>query len=405
MANNTNAPARRGRPNDLLNYDMMMSHDFISPFGFDVNANPLVRTNVTNVSYTYPNGAVLSPDDQVQNIANLLYDPRVPVYVQTNTGSTNLDFRYWVDYNRNGRFESNGYVAVTDDLGNTNGELQLNYGEPEWIGTLRQPDATHNGNNPFIGRYAYIALPIGKTLDLNFIHNYAKYTASNFPPNMPFDGYLRNQGHGPWELNMAALLAGVNSNLWATDYIYAVNGNGVPDGGNSSKGVAFIDALSFLKYRYASNAANLLSLKAIFPNSATNFGNNGIDEYSDGPIATTAFDDPSKDNDAPRNPWPGSTNYNNFYEPQEIFDKLANTPFLGRLTNALSQLDTTNRYTFSRMLASIGTDSHRNSTAGFMPTTVRWSNARRSISTLITARRFRRSTKIRSITGLPRRLC
>ncbi|MGZ4964150.1 MAG: hypothetical protein ACXWC8_16450, partial [Limisphaerales bacterium] len=51
------------------------------------------------------------------------------------------------------------------------------------------------------------------------------------------------------------------------------------------------------------------------------------------------------------------TNYNNFYDPQDIFDKMTGTPFYGRLTNALAQNDTTNRYTFSSMLASIGTDS------------------------------------------------
>ena len=35
-----------------------------------------------------------------------------------------------------------------------------------------------SNNNRFIGRYAYLVLPIGKTLDLNHIHNYAKGTAT-----------------------------------------------------------------------------------------------------------------------------------------------------------------------------------------------------------------------------------
>lgn len=364
MANNTNAPAGRGRPNDLLNYEMMMSHNFINPIGFDVSPNPLIRTNVTNVSYTYPNGAPLNPDDQVQNIANLLYDPRPPVYIQTNTLNTNLDFRYWVDYNRNGRFESNGLLPVLDSLGGpvlSNGVPITNsmIGEPEWIGTLRQPDAPHGGTNPFIGRYAYLVLPIGKTLDLNYIHNYAKNTASGgrttMPPSIagvPRDKFLRNQGHGPWEINMAGFFYGLNSNIWSTNYSYNI-------GLANNSGNAFEDAYSFLRYRYNNDSANLLRWSDNFPNNAALVKSDYIDEFADGPVVTNAFDGPPwyADNDDANHFWPGSTNYNNFYTPQDIFDKLGNTPFLSRLTNALALNDTTSRYTFNRMLDSIGTDS------------------------------------------------
>jgi len=44
-------------------------------------------------------------------------------------------------------------------------------GDPEWIGELEHPDQPHGENNRFVGRYAYLALPAGKSLDLNFIHN------------------------------------------------------------------------------------------------------------------------------------------------------------------------------------------------------------------------------------------
>ena len=374
MAHNTNAAFGAGRANDLLNYDMMMSHNFINPYGFDNSVTPLIRTNVTNVSYVYPTGTALNSDDQIQNIANLFYDPRVPVYIQTNSlFPTNYDFRYWLDYNRNGQFESNGFVREIDVNGffvDPNGNPTANppfrtnsvYGEPEFVGVLRQPDVPHGiNNNTFIGRWAYLALPIGKTLDLNFIHNYAKATATNgFPASMPNDGYMRNQGHGPWEFNLAGLLFGVNTNLWGTNYLYRVNGAGIPILNQPNSGYAFDDAVTMLSYRYGGNNNNLLPLKSWFQsNNQTLFQTDAIDEYADGPIVISPFDPPppANDNDDARKPWPGSTNVNNFYEPQDLFEKLQNSQFVKHITTAMAQPDTTNRYTFSRLLASIGTDS------------------------------------------------
>jgi hypothetical protein len=367
MAHNTNA-THAGRPNDLLNYELMMSHNYINPDGFTPGVN-----DPTNVNYDYhddPTRTAMSSANQadwVQNIANLLYDPRPPVFLQTNTSlPNNLDFRYWLDYNRNGRFESNGPVAVTDDLLNTTGAVEQQFGEPEWVGSLRQSDAAHGPGNPFVGRFAYLVLPIGKTLDLNRIHNYAKATANpaNFPQlmNTNVDGYLRNQGHGPWELNLAGLLAGVNSNLWGgTNYVYSVDAAGIPNLKVKNSGNAFVDAVTLLGYRYNYANNNLNTLSTLFP--GFDFTSDRIDEYADGPIVTNAYDSQYADTDNADNPWPGSTNYNNFYDPQELFDRFANDgsgkpfPFYDRLTNAMAQNNTTNRYTFSRLLNSIGTDS------------------------------------------------
>jgi hypothetical protein len=39
---------------------------------------------------------------------------------------------------------------------------------------LRNPLHHHSSSNQFIGRYAYLVLPIGKTLDFNYIHNFLK---------------------------------------------------------------------------------------------------------------------------------------------------------------------------------------------------------------------------------------
>lgn len=377
MSHNTNAAPGVGRPNDLLNYDIMMSHNFVNPYGFSSGI-----FDPTNVNYEqYSNGVVFSGSNQVdwiQNIANLFYDPRVPVFVQTNAAlPNNLDFRYWLDYNRNGRFESNGIVRNIDENGNfldpkgnpTGGPDFLTstvIGEPEFIGVLRQPDVPHgSNNNTFISRWAYIALPIGKTLDLNHIHNYAKYTATNNFPNVMRnneDGFMRNQGYGPWEFNLAGLLYGVNTNVWGTNYLYPVDGAGIPIVKQANTGDPFDDAVTMLSWRYGGNVNNLLPLANWFPsNNSGLFTSNSIDDYSDGPIVTTPFDSQFADNDikakVDKQPWPGSTNVNNFYDPQDLFDKFPNTPFLTRLNGAVNARDTTNRYTFGRLLASIGTDS------------------------------------------------
>ena len=97
---------------DLFNYDYMASHNAINPGGFRQGL-----ANATNVNYDYySTGAPMSPTangglDWAQNIANLWPDPRVPVFIRTNSNPAfPADFRFWVDLNRNGRFETNGYL-------------------------------------------------------------------------------------------------------------------------------------------------------------------------------------------------------------------------------------------------------------------------------------------------------
>jgi len=51
-----------------------------------------------------------------------------------------------------------------------------------------------------VGRYAYLVLPAGRSLDLNYIHNQAKRGQPTY------NSYMRNQGVGSWELNLAAFL-------------------------------------------------------------------------------------------------------------------------------------------------------------------------------------------------------
>ena len=73
-----------------------------------------------------------------------------------------------------GGFETNGYLPYMNENNTSSGIYQWFNGEPEWIGVLRDPLNRHSATNLFIGRYAYMVLPIGKTLDLNYIHNWLK---------------------------------------------------------------------------------------------------------------------------------------------------------------------------------------------------------------------------------------
>src|SRR5438093_984254 len=184
-----------GAPNDLLGRDLMVSVCFQTD-------RPNSRWMITN--------------------------PSPPVFVWTNKAINNpsaVDDRFYVDLNRNLRFEPTGYVTELDEAGNpirdAGGKLIVLWrvGDPQWIGVLRDPTRPHDANNPFIARYAFLILPAGRSLDINWIHNQAIYPSS--------DGYFRNQGVGPWELNLAAFLADVNPNYWNTNsygaYSYDLN--------------------------------------------------------------------------------------------------------------------------------------------------------------------------------------
>ena len=53
-----------------------------------------------------------------------------------------------------------------------------------------------------------LIIPVGNTLDINYIHNRAKRLTTTG------DGFLRNQGVGTWEDNLAGFLADLNTNIW-----------------------------------------------------------------------------------------------------------------------------------------------------------------------------------------------
>ena len=126
-------------------------------------------------------------------IAEVTNDARVPVFINTNrTGPVTYDFRWWIDLNRNRTNEPA-----------TNGLTTVQPGEPEWLGVLEYPYLPHSRTNKFLYRCAFMALPATKSLDVNYVHNFAKRL---IPSPMPFNGpeaFLRNQGFGNWEYNLA----------------------------------------------------------------------------------------------------------------------------------------------------------------------------------------------------------
>lgn len=342
---------------------LQVSTNYINPYGF----NPGV-SNPTNVNYDFVQGSINTPltlDQRLQNLTNLLYDPRPPVFI-TNTVTRSNDFRFYVDLNRNGRFEPTGWQPVTNSLGqqivlSNNAVISHFVGDPQWIGGLEFPDRNHSANNPFTYRFAYLAIPASQTLDINYIHNYAKRIGQM---GLGTDSFLRNQGVGTWEVNLAGFLADLNTNLWATaasPYTYYAD----PANYNTlaNRGAAFDDALSLLRYRYAANLATLSSVSAMFGSTGvTAFASDYIDGYSAGPPMTGTWwpGSGTVDRDTTRVGlgWSGSFNTNHYLSTQELFDPTkTSAQFATRLATAGTARDSYDQYTFYRLLSQLGTDS------------------------------------------------
>ncbi|HKI69843.1 MAG TPA: hypothetical protein VKA67_09665, partial [Verrucomicrobiae bacterium] len=356
-------------------YGFVVSTNYENRAGFFSNiASP------TNVNYDYRNfasgGGALSQGDFVQNVANLEYNPRPPVFISTNTNPNIVnapdDFRFYLDLNRNGRYDTNGTIPVINPQGgfyDTNGNEIANFnppdvlsnnfvGDPEWVGILEHPDQPHSASNQFVGRYAYMVVPAGKTLDLNHIYN----AAWNRSLNSGNDGFMRNQGVGTWEINLAAFLADLNTNYWDTNTA-PYNYQTVLANPFANSGFAFDDAQAILNYRYGGAYGNLLSASSLFPNGATLFQNDDIDEYSDGVLMTSnrLADESINRPDLVGNSWAGADNPNHFFTSQDLFDRTKfNQPhpnFVDRLTQAGTNADSYDRYTFYRLLSQLGTSS------------------------------------------------
>jgi hypothetical protein len=372
--------------NNPYNFGLLVSTNYINPNGFAAGvASP------TNVNFDYYNTGPgpLSQGDFLQNLANLYYLPRTPVYM-SNVVTRAMENRFYLDLNRNGFFETNGMVV---DAKGT--ETNLEFGDPEWVGVLQHPDQPYGPNNPFVARYAFIAVPIGNTLDLNAVYNFAvgirqQVNSINLFP----DRFMRDQGVGSWEINLAAFLADLNLNQWgqvvgsgatappgaALWYLYN-EANPNPPGPFANRGTAFHDALSLLIYRYNYDYTTLAPVGG--PNPPGLFTNgtilppfqNNIDYYSDAqpPMTTPAGINVFGKN--LRLPWSGADNTNHFFDLQELYNpnetqKTTAPPgFTDRLLAAGAAFNPNpgpgdsdptnfyNRYTYYRLVSQMGVDS------------------------------------------------
>jgi hypothetical protein len=361
------------------NYGLLVSTNYINGFVSNVSSP-------TNVNYVYPDGTPLSVPDFEQNLANLFFSPRPPVFVPSPQGSyanaTNFDFRFYLDQNRNGIFDTNGFVADMDINGNLAQNPVFEVGDPEWIGVLERPDAPYGPDNKFVSRYAFICLPAGNALDLNYVHNQVFNSPASSVLDLN-DGFFRNEGVGSWEINLAALLADLNTNQWGQ---IVGSGSSAPIGSatyyqynepaNQNIGVAFDDARSLLAYRYNNNYNSLASLQTTLGAlgySAYSFGN--IDLYTTGNLMTNTRL-PFVNYQAFTTPWAGSDNTNRFFDlSADLFDAgktsfgvnpgniILGRYFSGRLLNAGTNtfggntVATYDRYTFYRLLNQLGADS------------------------------------------------
>src|ERR1039458_1922776 len=80
-----------------FNYGLLVSGNYITPGGF---TSGFISPDPLNVNYYYSDGTFLKSGppnyDLEHNLANLLYNPRAPVFVVTNALAAN-EFRFFVD--------------------------------------------------------------------------------------------------------------------------------------------------------------------------------------------------------------------------------------------------------------------------------------------------------------------
>ncbi len=356
--------ARMMSAHNRLAYDLFVSTNYINPLGYTSqggNRNSII----TNVNYFVgANGAGLSKTDYQQNIANLQIDPRPPVFVTTNVTMPYSDNRFFLDFNRNGLFEPTGrYLDVGKDglPSSKDTNLYQYVGDPQWVGVLEHPEFPHSETNRFIGRWAFLVLPAGKSLDMNYIHNEVRFTGDAIDGDNRRSYYARNQGVGSYEINLAGYFRALNTNIWtANEY----RGYESPLGTYRPAGKAFEHALGVIAYRYNDRVSNLLPLGGSFTGRDTNsFLTDQVDTYGDGPIIS--YGGPGQvlnnDNDPVSRPWPGSDNPNMLVDVQEILIPKGGSNWNSMATElqrvSKLSLASYDRYSLYRSFGQLGVDS------------------------------------------------
>jgi hypothetical protein len=249
------------------------------------------------------------------------------------------------------------------------------FGDPIWVGILDRPWTNHLPNNRFVARFAYIVQPVGKSLDLNTSHN-------DVSPNGGY-GYMRNQGVGPWELNLGAFLHELDPGVW--DYSYQrVSGRPV------ALGDAFADARSFVNFRHGwpdtPPAAPVPNVRYTFADEYPDailggYPGGWVDQYADGNLGYPQGADislPDDDTPTKNKRWPGMETTNHFFHIQELFDRADVGGFGGRsnkvtrefsenLSNATVRLNLAgqpNGALYYKLLAQLGTQTGSDDTRG-----------------------------------------
>lgn len=415
----TEATAGMNANGSKLHYDLFNSQAFYNPRGFVVN-DGATNMNVGPV-HDWPAIRQASEDNYLQLLANLQYDPAVPVFVETNQNGRG-ELRHYLDFNRNRQFETNGFLydldfnerPLVERINNQNITNRFRFvGDPEWIGILERPDFPHSETNRFVGRMAYLVLPAGKSLDLNYIHNQVN-PAENLDQLGP-NGFSRSQGVGSWEINMAGFLRELNGNNYGwrrdlTGYRYTI----LPNQPANAQGYAFDDARSLLKFRYTRRTHLKSILESLGQDNMMNpvnnapayefyrrINNNNTEDFGDRPYLAASgeiFFPPSQapqdlDNVNSRG-WPGSMNTNAFTDIQQLFSVQASSAaFTSRLQTparrgavANSGQSSYDRYTYYRLASQLGTDStpalegklhlnYKNPVGLITNTVVPWTNA------------------------------
>ncbi|HEX7862016.1 MAG TPA: hypothetical protein VF773_16910 [Verrucomicrobiae bacterium] len=385
----TEVLARMNSSGSRLNYDIFNSQAYYHPNWFNAGLAP------TNVNVGPPwQWLSLNNAEYLELLSNLQYDPAVPVFIETNRNGLG-DLRFYLDFNRNRQFETNGTWPVRDLNNNpildANRNIITNHfvGDPEWIGVLERPDLPHSETNRFVGRLAYLVLPAGKTLDLNFIHNQVNGTEDRLDITTTGNSFSRSQGVGPWEINLAAFFRELNTNNYAwfpASYQFGLQ----PSGFFQASGEAFDDARTLLSYRYPRRSFlepmrntlvrdNLLNPAQDPTRFASIHEANFVQDFSARPVVSISsgqlrpFFTPGilPDNEAGQSGtrgWPGSLNTNAFTDIQQLFSIDATSPnFVQRLTtpglraadggSGTSGNSSYDRYTFYRLASQLGTDS------------------------------------------------
>ena len=375
---------------NIANIDLLVSTNYISAIGFD----PAVGVNqLTNVNYDYLAAINLPPltaAQRLQTITNLLFNPRAPVFI-TNRVAGGYEFRYYIDLNRNGRFEQTGYAPVTNlngtfytTTGLTNPvflppNILSNYitGDPQWIGGLDHPEKTHSADNTFLFRYAYMVVPEGKTLDINYIHNQALAVGLGKRPPYTLNAlgrdYFRNQGVGTWEINLAAFLHDLNTNStygWG-GYVYNPLDPSFPSLATIG-GDPFFDAGAIYRYRLNGNPNTRLNplptFDSLYNGNALSvfFQNDQVDGYSDGPLQTGINYAPEllpANRDNTKRPWLGANQPFHFFNSQDLYNPTKvnraglGMKFTDRLNATGTNVSTYDQTTFYRLLSQLGADS------------------------------------------------